>query len=83
MWRLLGWRWSDHPERYSGRQGWIQRALTRKRPATLQVGDGLEERLIVGVVVEDLGTVVASIDDVVDEAVVDRSQRVWRAGLNL
>ena len=55
-------------------------AVELERLPLLQVGEGLEEGGVVVVVEEDRCAVVAAVDDVVDEPVVDGSQAVlaWR-----
>jgi hypothetical protein len=46
-------------------------------PPLLQVADGVEEGGIIVLVPEDGRTIVATVDDVVDEALSDGSQGAW------
>jgi len=57
-------------------------AIELERLARLQVGNHLEKGAVIGLLVEDVLAVVATIDDVVHEAFVDQSQRPWH-GRNL
>ena len=49
-------------------------AVERERPSLLQIADRPEESSVVLVIVEHRGAVVAPVDDVVDEVVVDGTQ---------
>ncbi len=52
-------------------------AVELEGAGTLKVAEGVEEGNVVAIGVEDGGAVVAAVDDVVDEAITDRSQGSW------
>jgi hypothetical protein len=64
----------DQEEQVNGHQA---AAVEREWPAFLLVANRLEECLEVGVIAEHRSAVVAAMDDMVDQSVIDRAQWPW------